>query len=60
MEDDGNRLLRSVSASAPIFAGAPPPTPWDPALQAVMSQRRRALFEEEIGTELLRSMLETV
>ena len=52
--------VASLSASAPLFAGAPPETPWDPALQGVMAHHRRALYEEEIRAELLRSMLETV
>jgi uncharacterized protein (TIGR02679 family) len=51
--------IGSLSASAPIFAGAPPETPWDPALQGAMSHHRQALYEEEIRAELLRSMLET-
>ena len=48
--------LGSLSASAPLFAGTPPETPWDPALQGVMSHHRQALYEEEIRADLLRSM----
>ena len=47
-----------LSASAPGFGGTPPETPWDPALQVVMSQYGKALYEEEVRAELLRSMLE--
>ena len=47
------------SVSAPGFGGTPPETPWDPALQVVMSQHGKALYEEVIRAELLRSMLET-
>jgi uncharacterized protein (TIGR02679 family) len=50
----------SLSSSAPVFQGTPPETPWDPALQAVMSQRGQALYEEEIRVDLLGSMLEAV
>jgi hypothetical protein len=52
--------LGSLPASAPPFAGAPPDTPWDLALQGVMSHHRRALYEEQIRAELLRSMLEAL
>jgi uncharacterized protein (TIGR02679 family) len=48
--------LGSLSAAAPLFAGTPPETPWDPALQGVMSHHRQALYEEEIRADLLRSM----
>lgn len=48
-----------LSASAPGFGGTPPETPWDPALQVVMSQHGKVLYEEELRAELLRSMLET-
>jgi uncharacterized protein (TIGR02679 family) len=48
--------LRSLSASAPEFVGTPPRTPWDPALEDVMSRHRKVLYEEEIRAELLRSI----
>jgi uncharacterized protein (TIGR02679 family) len=51
--------LGSLSVSAPGFGGTPPQTPWDPDLQVVMSQYGKALYEEEIRAELLRSMRET-
>jgi Protein of unknown function C-terminus (DUF2399) len=40
--------LGSLSASNPLFAGAPPETPWDPDLHDVMSHHRKARHEEEI------------
>jgi uncharacterized protein (TIGR02679 family) len=49
--------LASVSSAAPVFTGEPPETPWDPALQPVMSEHRRALYEEEIRHQLLQSIL---
>ena len=52
--------LASLSASNPLFAGAPPETPWDPDLHDVMSHHRKALYEEELRADLLRSMLEKV
>jgi uncharacterized protein (TIGR02679 family) len=52
--------LGSLTVSAPLFAGEPPKTAWDPALQGAMSHHRKALYEEEIRAELLRSMLEAV
>lgn len=48
----------SLAPSAPGFAGTPPETPWDPGLREAMSQRGKALYEEEIRAELLRSMLD--
>ena len=50
--------LGALSAKAPLFAEPPPETPWDPALQGIMAQHRKALYEEEIRGDLLRSMLD--
>jgi uncharacterized protein (TIGR02679 family) len=49
--------LASLSQAAPQFPGEPPETPWDPALQPIMSEHRRALYEEEIRLQLLQSIL---
>jgi uncharacterized protein (TIGR02679 family) len=51
--------LSSLSPTAPQFLGEPPETPWDPELQAIMSEHRRALYEEEIRLQLLQSMSTT-
>lgn len=48
--------LASLSPRAPEFFGDPPETRWDPPLQQVMSEHRRALYEEEIRLELLQSL----
>lgn len=48
--------LASLSPAAPEFPGDPPETVWDPALRSVMSEHRRALYEEEIRLQLLHSM----
>lgn len=48
--------LASLSPAAPEFLGDPPETLWDPALRPVMTEHRRALYEEEIRLQLLHSM----
>lgn len=48
--------LASLPASAPEFGGTPPATPWDPALREVLSEQRRALYEEEIRAQLLQAI----
>lgn len=52
----GADYLNSLPASAPEFSGTPPATPWDPSLCEVMSEHRRALYEEQIRTHLFQAM----
>jgi uncharacterized protein (TIGR02679 family) len=55
---DASDYRRARSPSGARVLGAIPPTPWDPALARVMAQERRAVYEEEVRSELLEAMLE--
>lgn len=49
--------VRARARSSQQFDGAIAPTPWDPALQSVVARERVAIYEEEVRTELIETML---